>query len=393
VKAASAIIRNDDWSAATSQAIAQTAAQMEGVTPDLALVFASHAFAENYSGMLAEIQSATDAPLLVGCSGQGIIGRSREIEGEPALSLLLLSLPGATLTPYHFTEEQVEESSGPGFWHLETGIEPGAVNAWMLLADPFHLNADSLVRQLNEAYPDVPIIGGMASGDAAAQETFLFLHDEVLREGATGVAIGGEWTMQAVVSQGCTPIGEPWTITSAEKNVIHQIARKPAYQVLVETFQSLSKADQQHAQRNLLVGLAVNEYQEDFKRGDFLIRNIMGVDPKSGSMAIGAMPRTGQTMQFQLRHAAAADEDMRQMLERARLELGHRELAAGLLCCCNGRGEGLFGEADHDAKVVADKLGPLPLAGFFCNGEIGPDGNKTFVHGFTASLGLFVRKV
>jgi len=392
MKAASAIVRNDDCSKATEEAIAQVCAQMGTVRPDLALVFAAPAYADLYSEMLAEIQAATAAPLLVGCSGQGVLGRSREIEGEPALSLMVASLPGAALKAYHFQQSQVEESSGPGFWHLETEVEPKDVNAWMLLADPFHLQSDALVHELNEAYPDVPIIGGMASGDMGAQQTAVFWNTDVHHEGAIGVAIGGEWTMQAVVCQGCKPIGEPWTITSVEKNVIHQIARKPAYQVLVETFQALSPAEQKHAQKNLLVGLAINEYQEEFKRGDFLIRNIMGLDPKSGAMAVGALPRTGQTIQFQLRHAEAATEDIRQMLDQAQHELGARTPVAGLLCCCNGRGVNLFGEPDHDAKAVAETLGPVPLAGFFCNGEIGPVGNRAFVHGFTASLGLFVKK-
>lgn len=392
MKAASAITRNEDWSQAAKDVIARTTSRMEGVQPDLALVFASHVFAESYSEMLGEIQLETKAPLLVGCSGQGVIGSSHEIEGEAALSLMLVSLPGANLKPCHFTGEQVDESSGPGFWRLETGMEPNDVNAWILLADPFHLDVDHLVRQLNEAYPEIPIIGGMASGDAGAQQTFLFHNTEVLKEGAIGVAVGGDWTMQAVVSQGCRPIGEPWTITRSDRNIIHQIARKPAYQVLLETFQSLSKEDQQRAQRNLLVGLAINEYQAEFKRGDFLIRNILGVDPKSGAMAVAALPRAGQTLQFQLRDAEAATEDIQHMLDQTKQTLGDRVPAAGLLCCCNGRGAGLFGEPDHDVKAIESKMGPLPLAGFFCNGEIGPVGSKTFLHGFTASLGLFVRK-
>src|ERR1043166_8298862 len=277
MKAASAIVRSDDWSKATQEAITQTTAQMAGTRPDLAVLFASHKFAESYAEMLGEIQLATKTPLLVGCSGQGVIGKNREIEGEAALSLMLVSLPGASLKPYHFTQVEIEESSGPGFWHIETEIEPKDVNAWILLADPFNTDVDLLVRQLNEAYPEIPISGGMASG---TDEASLFLNTDVFQEGAIGgaggtgggsvcpdragfqegaigVAVGGEWTLQAVVSQGCRPIGEPWTITQVERNIIHQIARKPAYKVLVETFQSLSDEDHNNAHRNLLSGRAL----------------------------------------------------------------------------------------------------------------------------------------
>jgi small ligand-binding sensory domain FIST len=131
---------------------------------------------------------------------------------------------------------------------------------------------------------------------------------------------------------------------------------------------------------------------EDFHRGDFLIRNLLGADPRSGSIAVGAMPRLGQTIQFQRRSAAAATEDMEELLTRARKQLGDTPIYGGCLCSCNGRGQNLFGRPHHDAQLVQQRLGPMGLAGFFCNGEIGPVGEKSFLHGYTASLALFVKK-
>jgi small ligand-binding sensory domain FIST len=136
----------------------------------------------------------------------------------------------------------------------------------------------------------------------------------------------------------------------------------------------------------------VNEYLEEFHRGDFLIRNLLGADPRSGSIAVGALPRLGQTIQFQRRSAAAATEDMEELLARARKQLGDRPIYGGCLCSCNGRGKNLFGRPHHDAQLVQQRLGPMGLAGFFCNGEIGPVGEKSFLHGYTASLALFVKK-
>jgi len=193
-----------------------------------------------------------------------------------------------------------------------------------------------------------------------------------------------------VVSQGATPIGQPWTITGARGNLLETVGGRPAYQVLVETVQSLPPELQPRAARNLLVGLAIDEYKAEFRRGDYLIRNLLGVDRASGALAIGAFPRVGQTLQFQMRDAAAADEDLRELLTRARQALGDTRPVAALLCSCNGRGVGMFGVPDHDARGVAAAFGALPLAGFFCNGEIGPVGGKTFLHGFTASLALIV---
>src|SRR5512138_1019872 len=140
--AGAAVVREEDCRAATKKAIEQAVAPLGAAKPDLAVVFASAAFADDYPRMLADIRAGTGAGLVVGCSGQGVIGPRREVEGEPALALLLAALPGATLRPYHFTQEEVEESSGPVFWHIETEIEPPAARAWLLLADPYHLQGD-----------------------------------------------------------------------------------------------------------------------------------------------------------------------------------------------------------------------------------------------------------
>ena len=204
------------------------------------------------------------------------------------------------------------------------------------------------------------------------------------------LAIGGAYTLLSVVAQGAAPIGEPWTITEAEGNVLRTIGNRPPLDVLRDTLNALSDPMRSRAARNLLVGLAMDEYREQFNQGDFLIRNLVGVDPDSGAMAIGAEPELGQTIQFQVRDATAADEDLRRQLQLAQERVADVEVAGALLCTCNGRGQGLFGLPDHDARAISEALGPLPLAGFFCNGEIGPVGTRTYVHGFTASLALFV---
>jgi small ligand-binding sensory domain FIST len=218
----------------------------------------------------------------------------------------------------------------------------------------------------------------------------VFLNGEVYDRGAVALALGGPYAVRTIVSQGAAPIGETWTITGAQGNVIETIAQRPAYQVLVDTLRALPPEMQQRAQRNLLVGLAMDEHRGEFRRGDFLIRNLTGIDPERGTLAVGALPRVGQTLQFQLRDPDAADEDLRELLERARKELGARQPVGALLCSCNGRGVGLFGTPDHDARTLVDLLGPIPVSGFFCNGEIGPVGEQNFLHGFTASIALVI---
>jgi len=331
-------------------------------------------------------------PLLAGCSGAGLIVDGEEIESASGIVLGLYSLPGAELKGVRFTQSQVEEASGPAYWRAETGVDTSQTNGWLAFHDPFHMDAENWMRTWNESYAPLPTFGGAASGVFSDQSTQLYLNGDIFEDGGIAVSVGGAVKLAGVVSQGCTPIGEPWTLTRVEQNLIHQIANRPAYAVLAETFQKLPPADQQKARGNLYIGLVVNEYLEDFHRGDFLVRQLIGGDPNSGILAVGALPRAGQTMQFQRRDAAAASEDMSELLAHTRKNLGGAPIYGGCLCCCNGRGKNLFGVPNHDAGLAQKQIGPLGLAGFFCNGEIGPVGKKSFLHGFTAALALFVKR-
>lgn len=388
--AGSAVVAGGAWDTATDEAIRRATAELGERPVDLALVFVSSAWRDHAAAMLERLRAATGASVLAGCSGQAVIGRAREVEDAPAVSVLLAHLPGGTVWPAHLTQRDLAELELPLDWIRLIGAPRPAVNAWLVFADPFRLDVEALLARLATAYPDTPIVGGLASGDPRVPATEVFLNDQVYHEGAVLVGLGGAVTVETVVAQGCQPIGRPWTITRAEGNVIVEIGGRPALDVLVETVQALSVDDQLRARRNLLVGLAIDEYRTAFERGDFLIRNLLGVDTRAGTIAIGAQPRVGQTIQFQLRDAIAADDDLRHLLDQARERLGGVTPAAALLCSCNGRGRDLFGVPDHDARAVAERLAPSPLAGFFCNGEIGPVGRQPFLHGFTASLALFV---
>lgn len=367
-------------------------AQLSAPQVSLGLVFMSPKFFSQAQQVLEILRVHARIPLLAGCSSQSLIAGAEELEENPGLTLGLYALPGADLKAFHFTQEQVEEANGPGYWRMETGIEPEQTNGWLAFIDPFHLDSEAWLKTWNEAYAPLPVMGGLASGDFTEQRTQVYLNGEVFEEGGVAISVGGEVKLASVISQGCTPIGDTWTLTRVEDNVIHEIGNRPAYKVLEETFNQLTPQEQKIARGNLFVGLVVNEYLEDFHRGDFLIRNLLVADPRSGSIAVGAFPRAGQTMQFQRRSAAAAMEDMDELLGRAKKQLQEAPIYGGCLCSCNGRGQGLFGRPNHDAKSVQDQFGPIGLAGFFCNGEIGPIGEKNFLHGFTASLALFVKK-
>jgi small ligand-binding sensory domain FIST len=358
----------------------------------LGLVFMSPKFFPHAQAVLEILRVHGQIPLLVGCSSSALVAGSEELEAAGGLVLALYSLPGATLKACRFTQEQLDQATEESFWPVEFGVAKDKVNGWLAFIDPYHLDAEVWLRSWNKSYAGLPVYGGMAGGNFPEPATQIYLDGEVFDDGGVAIAVGGEVALAGVVAQGCTPIGEAWTLTRVEQNLIQHIGNRPAYAVLAETVNQLPPADQQKVRGNLFIGLAVNEYLEEFHRGDFLVRNLIGGDPNSGVIAVGALPRTGQTIQFQRRDAATASQDMSDLLDGAKAKLVDTTIYGGCLFCCNGRGKNLFGRPSHDAGMVQEHFGPLGLAGFFCNGEIGPVGDKNFLHSHTAALALFVKK-
>jgi len=358
----------------------------------LGLVFMAPKFFPHAQATLEILRVHAQIPLLAGCSGTGLVAGDSELEDNPGLALALYHLPGAKLKAARFTQEQVQAVTGTDYWPAETGAAPLPTHGWLAFLDPFTMDCERWLRDFDEAYAPRPIVGGLASGDPGEQNSQIYLNGEVFNEGGVAIAVGGEVTLAGVIAQGCTPIGETWTLTGVERNIIHGIANRRAYDVLADTWKGLTTDEQRKTQGNLFIGLVINEYLDDFHRGDFLVRNLLGADPNTGAIAVGALPRTGQIMQFQRRDATAASLDMAELLARAKHDLAGATILGGCLCCCNGRGKNLFETPSHDARMVQQQLGPFGLAGFFCNGEIGPVGDRNFLHGHTASLALFVKK-
>jgi small ligand-binding sensory domain FIST len=365
--------------------------QLIDETVSLGFIFLTPPFFEHANKVMEIIRVHAHVPLLMGCSSHGIIINGEEIEQRGGMALSLFNLPGADLRAFALNANQVNNLEEDDSLLKLTRSNENENNGWLLFADPFHLRSDKWLDAWNSAFAPKPIVGGLASGNPDEHRTFLYLDGTVFDEGVVALSVGGDVALKSIISQGCTPIGETWTITQAEDNIIHKIGNRPAFDLLVDTLNDLPEEIKARANRNLFTGLVIDEYREDFGRGDFLIRNLIGGDPKLGSIAIGAYPRVGQTIQFQLRDAQAASEDMDEMLLSAKNKLADTMIYGACLCSCSGRGEGLFGQPNHDAGLVQKHLGPLALSGFFCNGEIGPVGDNSYLHAYTASLALFVK--
>jgi small ligand-binding sensory domain FIST len=266
------------------------------------------------------------------------------------------------------------------------GSGAGDCSTWVFLGNPYSLAVEPWLEAWNAEFPNVATVGGLASGGRRGDSAIVFHEREVI-EGGIVVGFAGGVEIRTLVSQGCRPIGEPFTITGAEGHLVTSLGSRPAFDVLDKTYGALPPEDKARAQGNLFVGLAMSEYVEEYKTGDFLIRNLLGGDPQAGVLAVGALPRVGQTLQFQLRDRVSADTDLRQLLENE-ISRGTNPFAS-LVFSCTGRGRHLFGTQHHDALTLETFLGRHASAGFFCNGEIGPVGGRNFVHGYTVSVALF----
>jgi small ligand-binding sensory domain FIST len=348
---------------------------------DLAFLFLS-------SAHLPEAEAAAEAAReelaprhLLGCVGEGVVGRARELEEGPGVAVWAGVLPGAEVECFHLGAVQTDGGIAvAGFPELD---DPGLV---FLLVDPFTFPAGPFLARLNDMHERIPLVGGIAAGGRQPGAQALILDDAVYGGGAVGAVVSGPAVL-TIVSQGCRPIGREAVITSCEGNVVYELAGEPAFQRLRKEIAALSVEEQVLAARGLLAGLVIDENRPEYDTDDFLMRGLLGADEATGALALGDSVRMGQTLRFFVRHAASADADLRRALADASR---HARPAGAILFTCNGRGTNMFPEPDHDARVVADELGTQALAGLFCGGEIGPVGGKVFLHGFTATLAVFL---
>lgn len=375
---------------AVEEALEGIAANLEGEAPDLVLVFAYPSQTDQYPLVAEAVAERYPHAALVGCSAAGVVGGGREVEHEPALALTAAVLPGVHVEVFHLLPNEMELlGDDPLLWRRRFGDVPADEPQFVLFPDPFTCDADVLIRVLDDAYPASPKVGGLASGGGAPGENQLFAGGEVHSAGMVGLVLRGNIVMDTIVAQGCRPIGEPLFVTWAEDNILCQLEGRRATEVLSELYDSLPADDQELFRSSLHLGVVMQEGEQEYRHGDFLIRNVIGMDPESGVLAVGERLSNGQVVQFHVRDAKTSAADLKAMLRRCKQDLGGASPAGALLFSCLGRGERLYGVVDHDSNLIVSSLGHMPIGGFFCNGEIGPVGGQSFLHGYTSSIAVF----
>lgn len=390
-------------------AIADVVEQLRGSlskNPDVGIVFISSAYASEYPRLVPLLREALPMGCLIGCGGGGVIGTdadgsAQEVEQNPALSLSVGVFSGVTVHPFYLPATQLPDpDSPPQAWIDCVGVDPQTQPAFILLADPMQANITDVLEGLDFAYPAAVKLGGLASAGMMGVPNGLFFDAPqapelgLLREGTVGIALSGKIRLDTIVAQGCRPIGEVYRVEAGDRNILLQLStqddstlRSPL-DLLRDLIESLDEGDRTLAQNSLFIGVVRDVFKRELGRGDFLIRNLLGVDPKQGAIAIGDRVRIGQRIQFHLRDAKTSADDLEGHLQEHLAHSPHPAPAGALLFSCLGRGAGLYGQPNFDSQLFQRYFGTIPVGGFFCNGEIGPVGQSTFLHGYTSVFGL-----
>jgi small ligand-binding sensory domain FIST len=380
---ASALSRRAAPLAALDEAGAEVEAQLRAPA-DLVLMFASSHYAPAFAELAAAAKARFGDALVLGCSGEGVLGNGVEVERSEALSLMAATLPGVELFPFH-TELAPRDAAA---WQALIGADPTSLAGCMVFGDPFS-DVDAWASRFDAVCPEVPKIGGLASGVGSPGDAGLFFRDGVVREGVIGLGLRGAVSMRTLVAQGCRPIGKPMIAMRTRDSIIDELDVGKPVEVLRTLFEDLEPRDQELGRHSLYLGVEMGDRGGRYAQGDFLIREIAGMDPGSGAMALHGRIRPYQVVQFHLRDARTATADLDQRLARLPRLAGVAPDAQGaLLISCVGRGRALYGSTGHDSQHVRDALGALPMAGLFASGELGQVGGQLFLHGYTCVVGV-----
>jgi small ligand-binding sensory domain FIST len=390
MKWASHLSTQNNIEACVDESVEAILSQMDGKSVDLTIIFVSPQFKDKYEEIPKLIRDRISSRHFLGCSGGGIIGGGKEAEQQAAFSITCANLPDVEIQEIHTdTMKLPDQDTAPSVWREWLGVDVEKNPSFIFLADPFSFQGEEFLAGVDFAYPNSSKVGGLASGAQAQGGNALYLNDKIHNNGLIGLALSGNIGMDTIVAQGCRPIGEPVKVSKCDGTLLTGMDGQPPLELLQSVYEGLDENDKSLVQTSLFLGIEMDPLKDNPQQGDFLIRNIMGVEREIGGIHVGTLLREGQLVQFHLRDKAMSAEDLKLMLTRYKANKNFKNTSGALLFSCLGRGQYLYGKPNHDADMFRDHIGDIPLGGFFCNGEIGPVGKTTFLHGYTSSFGIF----
>ena len=391
MKWASSSSRLGDIEAALDHCVGDLAQQLDGAEADLLLIFLSPHHGAHCGSVPGRLAEAFPGAVRIGCMGGGIIGGGHEVENSPGLALVAASLPGVELYPFFLdTATLATVAASPLFLRRSIAVPEDSEPSFLLLPDPFSVDTERILTAIDTLWPDATTLGGLASGEAGPELHALFIEDAIQHSGCVGIALCGNIRMDAVVAQGCKPVGDPMRVTRCRGNLLIELDDQQPTDALQGVYQASPESDQQLMRSSLFLGVRSGDETEESEGPEYLIRNVLAMDPDGGTLAIGSLLTQHQQVRFHVRDHLTSREDLKGRLQSYRTFCDEDQVPAGaLLFSCMGRGIQLYGEANHDLSLFEELVGPVPVGGFFCNGEIGPVQGRPAVHGFTSVFALF----
>jgi small ligand-binding sensory domain FIST len=349
-------------------------AALNGKTIHLLLLFISPAAHPLVDDLVADLRAALPASAgLIGCSAAGLTLDGREHEDTGGIAVLAAHLPDVGVVPFSVSPAETRTRTAAE-WRAALDLIPEQQPVFLLLPDPFSVDGQGLLDGLDDAFPGCPKVGGLTSGGRTPGSHRLVCNDRVERAGAVGVALWGDIRMATIVAQGARPVGPVLEVTDA---------RGPA-------ILGLTQEERVQFQQGPAIGIApVDDATGTLRAHDFLVRNMLGFKRSDNALMVGANVSVGDRIQLRIRDASSADQELRDLADRLARVPATAQPRGAVLFTCLGRGVRFFGLPDHDVTVLRGRLDAPPLAGFFCNGELGPVRGRSWMHSYTASVGLF----
>ena len=341
-------------------------------TANLGFVYATDALANDLEGIVEKLKLETGVQHWTGTVGVGINATGQEYYDEPALAVMIAEVQEAafrTMPPQHASDD--------GFApELRDWLDQDAFHFGILHADPASPSTPPLINELAERVPGGFFVGGLSSSHGRNAQ----VADGISDSGISGVLFNSDVAVVTGHTQGCTPIADKHRVTACERNLLIELDGRPALDVLREDVGEVIARDLQRIAGYIFAAIPI----AGSDTGDYMVRNLLGVDTDQGLVAIGDLVEAGQEIMFCRRDGNSAREDMQRMLDDIDARLGENARGA-VYYSCLGRGRHQFGGNSEELQIIRERLGDIPLVGFFANGEI----FHNRLYGYTGVLTVF----
>ena len=375
------------------EAAARQALAHAGISrADLAMIFFTADHAGHQRELVTAVIRTVGTDCVFGSSAAGVLTGEGEIEGSGGIAVLVIAGEEIIGRPFIFEPLRGNETNlGASFGEFLAKTQEQN-SLMVLLPDTYNGNPQPLLRSMASKAGFHPVIGAGSTENGAAGATFQLCGDKLASNAIAGAYLSGAFDAHIDITQGCQPISEPMMITKAEGNLIHEINDHPAIEVFAKLLKGPLAEDLRRALMVLFVGLPADRQENSVAAGNYLVRNIIGLDPEKGILGVAEEVSAGEAMIFAMRDGQRARDDLAQMLHRQVEMLDGKKPAFGLYFNCCARGSSLYGLPGIDSAYIAQALGDFPLIGMFGGYELAPLGRTNHLFAYTGVLALITER-